>query len=433
MEISYARSTIDGSYYCSTSGTTFSDKQSYMDHMKSDYHKYNLKRKVAGLPPVTKEWFETRKAQLASGSIAVNVAKVWIDPLTKKKFSNQNTYLAHIKSKKYQDLVKKSGQPPPGPIIVNKHSEADHSRTTEHDMSHGQPTRSFATTFSSMKPACSELQENEALEESDDESGWETASTSDEDVLEATHEHQNDEGETHWDDWDVCKSLFDNHCSPSMDLNLEYMYRKFGFYFPDAEYLQDPEGLLKYLGAKLQYGRVPLYSRGDDENAKHFKSLHAVQRHMVDLNQCRMAYEDNEEEYSQFYDYGDVLESVAGNEHDYVISNSVEPAQVLGTSELLLPGAGKNSCIVLGAREFARYYKQRLRPGDERLSVTVNTMHSRYRSLGITLIEGKKTLGEKIKCAKSSKDLKWEGKREVKRLEFSNFLKKLGKGIGREF
>ena len=32
-----------------------------------------------------------------------------------------------------------------------------------------------------------------------------------------------------------------------MEANLEYMFKKFGFYFPDAEYLTDPEGLLKYL------------------------------------------------------------------------------------------------------------------------------------------------------------------------------------------
>ena len=56
-------------------------------------------------------------------------------------------------------------------------------------------------------------------------------------------------------------------------------------------------------GAKLQYGHVPLYTRGDDANAKQFRSLHAVQRHMVDTNQCRMVYDDDEDEYSQFYDY----------------------------------------------------------------------------------------------------------------------------------
>ena len=34
------------SFYCSTSGTTFSDKEAYLEHMRSDFHRYNLKRKV---------------------------------------------------------------------------------------------------------------------------------------------------------------------------------------------------------------------------------------------------------------------------------------------------------------------------------------------------------------------------------------------------
>jgi C2H2 type zinc-finger (2 copies) len=47
--------------------------------------------------------------------------------------------------------------------------------------------------------------------------------------------------------WACVCSLFDNHASPSFEANLDYMFRNFGFYFPDAEYLTDPEGLLKYL------------------------------------------------------------------------------------------------------------------------------------------------------------------------------------------
>ena len=43
------------------------------------------------------------------------------------------------------------------------------------------------------------------------------------------------------------RSLFDNHISPSFEANMEYMFKGFGFYFPDAEYLVDPEGLLRYL------------------------------------------------------------------------------------------------------------------------------------------------------------------------------------------
>lgn len=39
--------------------------------------------------------------------------------------------------------------------------------------------------------------------------------------------------------------------------------RKFGFFLPDAEYLADPEGLIKYLGAKLSYGKVCVCVEGE--------------------------------------------------------------------------------------------------------------------------------------------------------------------------
>ncbi len=61
-------------------------------------------------------------------------------------------------------------------------------------------------------------------------------------------------------------------------------------------------------GQKLQYGHVPLYASGDDANAKSFRSLHAVQRHMVDAGKCKMLYDGNEEEYAEFYDYEETNE-----------------------------------------------------------------------------------------------------------------------------
>lgn len=50
-----------------------------------------------------------------------------------------------------------------------------------------------------------------------------------------------------FEEWDLQRSFFDNHMSNSMEANLEYMFKHFGFYLPDAEYLSDPAGLIKYL------------------------------------------------------------------------------------------------------------------------------------------------------------------------------------------
>ena len=49
------------------------------------------------------------------------------------------------------------------------------------------------------------------------------------------------------------------------------------------------------------------------------------------------------------------------------------------------------------------------------------------------MTDGFKSLDAKKQTSKTARDYKWEGKRESRRLEFSNFLKNLGKGIGREY
>lgn len=95
-------------------------------------------------------------------------------------------------------------------------------------------------------------QGDESSDGGDDSSGWETASESDGD----TDGQGGGEGSEEWSEWDPCVSFFDNKVSSSMEENLKYMYKKFGFFLPDAEYLADPEGLIKYLGAKLAHGKV---------------------------------------------------------------------------------------------------------------------------------------------------------------------------------
>lgn len=175
-------------FYCSTSGTYFSSKDSLAEHYKSDFHRYNLKRKVAGLPPVTKEWFETRKAQLASASPAQAAQKVWLDPLTSKKFMSENTYLVYTRSKKYQDLVRKSGQEAPAPVIMIK-KEAEEERQNNAAASAGParpagfkvkappgglPGNVYTNNNNMMHSDAGKL--NKEDEEADSDSDWETAS-----------------------------------------------------------------------------------------------------------------------------------------------------------------------------------------------------------------------------------------------------------------
>ncbi|KAK9831427.1 hypothetical protein WJX81_003930 [Elliptochloris bilobata] len=377
--------------YCSTSGTFFLDKDSLAAHYKSDFHRYNLKRKIAGLPPVTREWFDARKEQLTA-TARTTATKVWVDPLTRRRFGSENTYLAHVNSNKYKELVRRSGRPAPDPVIVLRRADAGAAPAQQPlPPSTGAPyvlkgPNGVDVPINAVRqaPEAAAEEASEGGASDTDGSGWETASDSSaDDDAPSSRPTAGANG-----DWDVCCSLFDGHVAASMAANLEHMWKRFGFYFPEAQHLADPEGLLKYLGAKLIVGRVPLYARGDDANARQFGSLHAVQRHMADTGRFKMAWEDNEDEYDDFYRWPDDEEALdAPNGKELAMADGEEAGSRLRTGgyELAVGGGGSSSGggKVLGSRQLARYYRQSYRPADARRSVAVASVLAQYRALGI--------------------------------------------------
>ena len=79
-------------------------------------------------------------------------------------------------------------------------------------------------------------------------------------------------------------------------------------------------------GAKLAVGHVPLYARGDDANARQFGSLHAVQRHMADTGRFKMAWEDNEDEYDDFYRWPEDEEAPDAPEGNTRVDDGIDVA-----------------------------------------------------------------------------------------------------------
>lgn len=125
-----------------------------------------------------------------------------------------------------------------------------------------------------------------------------------------------------------------------------------------------------------------------------------------------MAFDDNEEEYEDFYDYSTAnadreqqqddggagadgpASSSGGADDDAAAAQGKQLALAMdsltlgglaGTGwELAVPSKGPGAgSKVLGSREFARYYRQRPKPQDTRQSVIVNTIIAQYKSLGL--------------------------------------------------
>ena len=98
------------SYTCISCRVAFSDGEVQRAHYKTDWHRYNLKRKVAEMPPVTAENFQERVlAQRAAAEQQVNGAAVSEGCATcNKKFSTANAYQNHLQSHKHQQAEKQA-------------------------------------------------------------------------------------------------------------------------------------------------------------------------------------------------------------------------------------------------------------------------------------------------------------------------------------
>ncbi|KAI8845589.1 hypothetical protein BC829DRAFT_399408 [Chytridium lagenaria] len=80
-------------FTCLACHVAFHGAEHQREHYKSDWHRYNLKRKVADLPPVTQEAFALRlKASFQGSCIPCG-----------KSYSTDNAYANHLISKKHKD------------------------------------------------------------------------------------------------------------------------------------------------------------------------------------------------------------------------------------------------------------------------------------------------------------------------------------------
>ncbi|KAF0695289.1 Aste57867_13885 [Aphanomyces stellatus] len=319
---------------CTACREEFETYELQKEHFKLDWHRYNLKRKVVGLPPVSVEQFNVRKADGASAAAAAQPEEV-VEQSFKchncnKSFTNAKAVENHKVTKKHQAAVKKAdGVENITSKVIEKKEEVA----------------------------------AEDAEDEDEEEGEEDVS------LEITH------------------CMFCAFEADSLESNLTHMQKHHGFFIPDLEYLQDLEGFITYLVEKVKLGHICLYCNG---KGKVFRSYKDCQKHMNDLSHCKLLYEEYEDlhEYEEFYDftasYGIVPASGAaadGEEWEDVEevevgSDDEEEDELAGiktisfseTGALVLPDGRQ-----LGQREYRRYYKQRHRPDEARESVLAQT------------------------------------------------------------
>ncbi|XP_047514850.1 zinc finger protein 622 [Pieris napi] len=385
-------------YTCITCQVLFNSADLQREHYKLDWHRYNLKRKVAGIPPVTLEAFEQRAKEHKEQSQNENCDESVYCKCCSKLFNTKNAYNNHLNSKKHKLAEQKSVQ-------------SDKENEKQEDDSHSE-TNSFEKIETNPQP-----QEKFVVVKADNQSD-------DEDI-----ETDSEIEELDSDEWDECRvkgsdslikpqdCLFCGHHSKNMVKNLRHMSVTHSFFIPDVEYCVDLKGLILYLGEKISQGYMCLWC---NDTGKTFYSMDAAQGHMIDKGHCKMLHEGIAlAEYSDYYDYSSSYPDHADGDEDMVVDEPADATTVDADNfQLVLP-----SGAVVGHRSLLRYYKQNLPASTE--VVLKKSERKLHHLLGVY-----RALGwapkEQAAVAKNARDIhfmkrvqsKWQMKMSMKNNKF---------------
>lgn len=325
-------------FTCITCHVVFRDLEIQRQHYKSDWHRYNLKRKVAELPPVSVEEFQKRVIAQRTKNDKEREEEIISCKTCKKNFSTRNQYENHLLSKKHKEKYAKQNVP-----FENESNDA-------------------GPAFDSVIKKNEEVSVKRLTEDMEIDSDIESIN-SDEWIEDSENPITNN------------NCLFCNHHSRSLVRNLKHMTIAHSFFIPDHEYCIDIKGLLVYLGEKIFAGYMCIWC---NDSGRSFQSAEAARAHMIDKGHCKMLHEGNAlAEYAEFYDYSSSYPDAEIGDPDAEVEI---PELDDNNYQLILPSGN-----IIGHRSLMRYYKQNLNPNRAvavSKSVKLRKILSQYRALG---------------------------------------------------
>jgi pre-60S factor REI1 len=293
-------------------GKTFSSRSELANHYKSDWHKYNLKRREVNMTMLPYEAFNAR----LEAALALKKEREMRDERSGKDHLKDHSGASKKKKKnKKNDKNKKNNNNNNNNTKknqTNNTTDDDANDNDRNDNDNDDHNEEYETKTTERKLSKRQLRQQEkrgiipSLPNNNDDTTMDAVEEEDE-----TNEEEQKEEEPPV--IDPNQSLFDNHISPNIDANIEYMYKKYGFFIPDIEFLVDKIGFIGYCHEKIKLGHTCLYCQ------KVFSTWEGCQKHMISKSHAKLRYEKgiDLEEFDVFYDFTsddvDFLNSGIGN------------------------------------------------------------------------------------------------------------------------
>lgn len=275
--------------------------------MKSDWHRYNLKRRVAALPPISSEVFTEKvlQARAATSAEADRAGFQQTCDVCEKSYFSENSYRNHLGSQKHK--AKEMALQRKGPSVQGDDARSVMSST----ISLGEPLPAekedldsdaegeFSEVVEGLKKT--DLNADERPSPVKRPSAPQPPADTQQTTLGSLPEASSDAASTAtpMPTLTLKSCLFCNYDSPTVKLNVHHMEKQHGMFIPEKQYLVDEEGLIKSLQERIQELCECLYCGKMKNNA------FAVQTHMRDKGHCKIPFttEDEQLEIGEFYDF----------------------------------------------------------------------------------------------------------------------------------
>ncbi|KIV91948.1 hypothetical protein PV10_06435 [Exophiala mesophila] len=273
-------------YTCNSCAVAFRNSDAQRTHMRSDWHRYNLKRRLAELPAVSSQDYNEKvlAAQATNHAAAAHASFAKSCTTCQKTYYSENAYQNHIASKahKLREFNGGRGSRADTNSVVGSTLSTVASETPD-----PEAEAEFEKVVAGIKDA--------SIHEASPVSRRPSAPPPDADPRQ-DHPISPEKPIT---SIPISQCLFCNYDSPTWKLNMGHMTKIHGLFVPEQTYLVDPEGLLKYMQAKVFENFECLWCH------KLRGSAEGVQTHMRDKGHCKIAFEKEEEmvEFGQFYDF----------------------------------------------------------------------------------------------------------------------------------
>lgn len=361
--------TTSATFTCNSCQIQFSSSEDQRNHMKGEWHRYNLKRRVAQLPPISEDMFDTKVSSInkkkneeenystAKDELNNSMKKLELTPKQLRKKQREELL---EKKRKLLELAKNR--------LVSNGGRVKMSEDGKIIVEKKEPTKEEEILKEEVTEAVRKENENIVDEET------------------LIKEKLANKVEV-----PVTKCIFcKNEEFENVDGTFEHLFKKHGLYIPERTYLINKEGLLLYLYEKIGFGNVCLSCNFQGRN------FQSIIQHMLGKNHIKIPYESENDqlEISDFYDFSKSYEvsnkAENGNEEEGwedVDEEELNEDEDIEGEKLFASDYGLHlpNGVILGHRSLVKYYKQNLKPEKEYTEAQGTVMAAETRNFVKTI------------------------------------------------